>query len=173
MSAWVFVQREEEEKETFATEAATAEKEDLIDCFSFLLFSNRGVTIWSAEKKRERQRTVFLTAQMRTMEAITEREILRRFEQKAKESEKVIFLLETCPIFFLPFSRVFSLTQICQTAVCENRKSNYGFHCPAVKSSPTFRRGENRDMFFILRMYVILRCAYYTCDRHVISFIET
>ncbi len=35
-----FVQREEEEKGTFATEAATAEKEDLIDCFSFLLFSN-------------------------------------------------------------------------------------------------------------------------------------
>ncbi len=35
-----FVQREEEEKGTFATEAATAEKEDLIDCFPFFFFSD-------------------------------------------------------------------------------------------------------------------------------------
>ncbi len=91
-----------------------------------------------SRKKEKGKERFFLTAEMGTMEAIKERDILRRFEQKAKKSEKVIFSIETCQFFFVFLAGFFSDPNLSNRRV-RKRKSNYGSHCQAVKSSPTFR----------------------------------
>ncbi len=126
--------------------------------------SNRGVTIWSAEKKEKGKERFFLTAQMGTMEAIKGRYILRRFKQKAKKSEKVIFLCETCPIFFGAFFAGFFSDPNLSNRSVRKRKSNYGSHCQAVKSSPTFRRGGKPRYVFHL---ADISCDIEVCILHL------
>ncbi len=88
----------------------------LIAFLSSFFQSNRGVTIWSAENKRK-QRTVFLTPNGNNGGNYGRR-YFAPFWAKSKNKKKLSSYLKRVRFFCL-FAG-FSLTQICQTAVCEN-----------------------------------------------------